>query len=266
MQTDDKPKRHGCLRALLWLGLVYLALQIAVSFLVRDYVLLMALFRLLIGWIAIVRVNVLQLSPSPAHLVTAVGVAIVALIGLHQLAVAWRKRVWPDLQWWRLRWSVAVFAGLLACSFAAIAVAGVAHQIAWLKGEHRVTSFRNQDRNRLSAFDLAAQLRDHADGEYPDALSEVRWQRGGMLALFPDRLLLYQASETATPEPWIYHGKGLNDTLPDGQLLLSAPRSVNGQRWVVVTPIEVMKVSEAEYHALVSQRRAKAQGGSSKTE
>jgi hypothetical protein len=190
-----------------------------------------------------------QLSPSPGHLVTAVGVAIVALIGLHQLAVAWRKRIWTDLPRWRLRWSGALFAGVLACSLAAIAVAGVAHQIAWLKGEHRVTSFRNQDRNRLSALDLAVQLHRHANGKYPDALSEVRWQRGGMSALFPDRLLLYQASETATPEPWVYHGKGLKVDSPEGLMLLSAPRSINGQRWVVLTSMEAMKVSDEEYHA-----------------
>jgi len=271
MQMDDRPKRRGCLRRLLGVGFVCFVLYVTLLVVIGDDLVPSILVRLLIGWAAIARTNGLQLSPNPVGLLTALGGAIAALIGLHLLALAWRKRRWPDLPRWKPSWSCALFIGLLSCSLAAIAFAGVAHQIAWLKNEPSVTSFRRLDMNYLAALDIAEQLERHANsrgngGRYPDSLNEVIWEHGGMSALQPDRMLLYQENQTATPEPWLYYGKGLTTRSLEGSLIFAAPRSVNGQRWVVLTPQEPKKITDAEYHALVSQLHSTAQNGSPSTE
>ncbi len=261
MAKDETSKRQGCLRALLWITLAGLLLQVVFQIMVRDFVFLKALVRLLIGWASFVKLNFLLLSPRPTYLILAFVMSIAAVIGLHLLALGWRARIWPTLPRWRQHWSVAVFAGLLACSLAAIAFAGVAHQIAWLKGESFFNSSRFRDKGYSAALDIVSQIQLHAsrernDGYYPDGMNEVSWERGGISALFPDRLLLYQASETAIPEPWIYHGKGLKTDSPEGLLLLSAPRSVEGKRWVVLTRADAKMVSDVEYQAHLKRLKA----------
>jgi len=217
----------------------------------------MGVFHLLVGWIEIIRTNWLGLRLSPPHLALALVMALAAVFGLHLLANAWRKRLTPDSGRWRLRWSLGLVGMLLASATAAIAFAGVAHQVAWMKGEQWKIMSHFRDRSRPSAFDIAIQLEDHAnhnkDGRYPDGLNEVNWTMGRLSGLFPSWYLLFRETLSATPEPWVYYGKGLTTKSPPGLMLLAAPRPQYGGRWVVLTPSQLEQVSEAEFESLVQQ-------------
>jgi len=245
MEACEPPKRFRWHR---WL----LGLVVVLVILLDQW---MVVFHLLVGWIVTIRNNWQGLTLSPPHLALALGLALAAVVGLHRLAVAWRKRLAPDAGRWRLRWSLAIVGMLLASATAAIAFAGVAHQVAWMKGEPWKIMSHFRDRSRPSAVDIAIQLEDyadhHKDGRYPDGLNEVNWTKGRISAVSPDWYLLFRETLSATPEPWVYYGKGLTKKSPPGLLLLAAPRPQYGGRWVVLTPLELAQVSEAEFESLV---------------
>ncbi len=252
----ERPRWRRLLRVLVWTVVAgFILFLVALS----EPWLIAAAGRVLLGWMLFLRTQLASLSPSPATMVSALVVTALAAAGLHLLAAAWRGRIWPDLPPWRVRWSVALTAAIMAAASAAMAVAGAAHQIAWLKNEPKLESWRVRSKLQSSAVDIAKQLERHADASgrnkpYPNRLDDVLWQRGNISALPPERLLLFQESLTATPEPWLYYGHGLNARSKEGSLLLAAPRALDGKRWIVLTPHEVKEVPEAEYQTLLRQR------------
>jgi len=252
MEACKPPKRFRWHRWVLGLAVAFVFMSV---FLVRGQAYLLVGKHLLLGWVDSLRINWLGLTLSPPHLILALVMALAAVFGLHRLAVAWRKRLRPDAGRWRVRWSLGLVGMLLASATAAIAFAGVAHQVAWMKGEQWVESSKYRDRAFVVALDLSRQLRgyaaNHVDGRYPDELNEVEWVNGSLAGYSPDRLLLFRDTHLSTPEPWLYFGKGLTIQSPPGLLLVAAPRSRLGKRWVVMTPGEVDQIEESDYQSLI---------------
>lgn len=257
MEASEPPKRSHKFRWLRWLLGLVVALVFLSVFVVHARAYLQAGQRLLIGWMTYFRVNWQELTLSPLPLILAGLIALAAVYGLHRLAMAWRTRQGPDASRWRLRWSLGIVGMLLASSTAAIAFAGVVHQIAWMNGEPWETSGSYRDWMYVNALDLGKQVEgyatNHEAGRYPDRLIDVDWVRGPLSGRMPEKYFLFRETRTATPEPWVYYGKGLTIQSPPGILLLATPRPIEGKRWVVLTPSKVEWVPEAEFESMVKR-------------
>lgn len=217
--------------------------------------------RLAFGWFDFLRINLGEVTFSLARIFTGVVGIGLATGGLHWFARGWRRVISPDGRPWRWRWSAAITGTMLAMSASALSVAGLAHQIAWLKGEPMLEYGFMKFNPMRDARDAAYQLSDFAkahEGKFPDDLPDlVAWifgPKGHESDI--SRLLFFRESQSATPEPWLYFGSGLTTDVPNDLILLASPRPSDRLRFVVTAGGELNYLLEEEFQkALLTQER-----------
>lgn len=222
-----------------------------------DWVILEALSRLFFGWLALLRENIAEITIVPHRMVSALIMASLALAGLHFLALRWRCWARPAGKPWRWAWSLSISAILLSAALAAMAVAGAAHQIAWLKGEPFSESRISHFRKFNDAKQIALIALDHAEkdeGRFPDDLIKlIEAEFGRQDEPWLINFLLYQENAHTTPEPWLYYGSGRSRP-DDGSpfLLLAAPRTSKGFRIAAMSNGQVKNLTEVEFESLLT--------------
>jgi hypothetical protein len=251
-KIEPKPKkRTGWIPRTIW---TIVALFFVLLFF--DWVILEALSRLFVGWLALLRVNVTEIAIVPHRVASALIMASLAVAGLHFLALRWRGWARPGGTPWRWIWSLSISAILLSAALAAMAVAGAAHQIAWLKGEPFSESRTSHVRKFNDAKQLTLIALDHAEkdgGRFPDDLIKlIEAEFGRQDEPWLVNFLLYQENTHTTPEPWLYYGSGRSRQDEKSFLLLAAPRSSKGFRIAAMSNGQVKNITEEEFTTLLA--------------
>lgn len=209
-----------------------------------------SLYLLGVGWFRFLQRNLEALRFDPERVLTSLIVLGLAVTGLHLLARAWRRHVRPQAPVWRLRWSLGITGLALLFACAAMAVAGLAHQIAWMSGNPILRwGHHGQLRAASTARQLAMVINSYAhehDDFYPPNLEALtRWSHQEEVARL-EKLLFYQIDASHTPEPWLYFGADRLIYDRADALLLAAPRPVKGKRLIVT--LDCMTSFEPESH------------------
>lgn len=256
MDEEIQPKariRRGFLpRALFWVCGIFFVL------LFFDGVVFAGFARLIFGWLILLRENFVEIHIVPHRIASALILAVLAVAGLHFIARRWRRWARPEEIPWRWAWSISISAILLSTALAAMAVAGAAHQVAWLKSEPISGSRISQARNFNYAKQIALIAFDHSErheGRFPDDITtpikeEIGTEDGQGLIYF----LFYQENSHTTPEPWLYFGAGRSHQEGESFLLLAAPRASKGKRIVVDTSGRARVVPEEEFITMLEKQ------------
>jgi len=242
-------------------GVIVVHLFLLFAFFISPTTMIEVPLRLAFGWLDFLRINLGEVTFSLARIFTGVVGIGLATGGLHWFARGWRRVISPDGRPWRWRWSAAITGTMLAMSASALSVAGLAHQIAWLKGEPMLEYGFMKFNPMRDARDAAYQLSDFAkahEGKFPDDLPDlVAWifgPKGHESDI--SRLLFFRESQSATPEPWLYFGSGLTTDVPNDLILLASPRPSDRLRFVVTAGGELNYLLEEEFQkALLTQER-----------
>ncbi len=250
LQPKPNTRKGFIPRAVLWTSLVFFVLFFF------DWVLFEALARLAFGWLVLLRENVAEIHIVPHRIASALIMATLAVAGLHFLAVRWRRWSNPGATPWRWDWSVSTSAILLSTALAAMAVAGAAHQAAWLKGEQisesRITHARKFNVAKQLAL-LAFEFSEKHHGKFPDDITTlIKEELGSRNDPWISHFLLYEESEHTTPEPWLYFGAGRFHREGESFLLFAAPRPGKAGRVVVDTGGRAATIPEDEFQALLA--------------
>jgi hypothetical protein len=223
----------GCF-VMMALGLVLLV----VSSLVFEPWMFQAPYRLAAGWFGFVAQKRELISIDPWRCITGFILAGVAVVGMHGLLRAWRRRGGPESGPWRWRWSLAIACVLLALGVAAVAATGGASQVAWLRKEPKIVDVSRSDqiRNANSAHQVLMIANHYAEehqGKYPESLAALaKWAVEEEVITTLGILFFFEATPGATPEPWLYFGRGLDQRVLENTVLLVSPRAVRGKRIV----------------------------------
>jgi len=262
--TDPHPRVKSKWRRLLgWLAKVLLILflvSLMVPFAAQG---LFAMpIRICVGWFWFIEQNGRLMEWDLGRCVTGLGSFGIAAVCLHGVIGVLRKRVRPEGAGWRWRWTGALVLAMLAFGLAGIAVTAMASQVVWLAGEPKVAlrGFSEAMRDSNGARQLlmiAREFADEHDGRYPDDLVEMAvWYGHPANPSFPQKLFFFQGDRGATPEQWLYFGRGLRDPIPAQTVLLAAPRAVKGKRCVGQGSGEVLFVEEAAFELMLGQQAA----------
>lgn len=263
---SSAPRKHqGCSNLMGGVILCSLLVFLAIAGVIPIFV-IEAPFHLLFGWVAFLAGNFNDITFDVGRILAGVVGVSLAMAGLHLLAGGWRRASWPGSPEWKWRWSAAITGTLVAMAAAALSVAGVAHQIAWLKGEPIVEygygrfylNTKQLNNARQAAFLLVDYTEAH-DGKYPENLSAmVAWSvSGGSWNGDATGLLLYSIGQRSTPEPWLYFGRGLTTPVPDKTILLAAPRPHEGLRLVVTADTAAKAIAEEDFQNAISTQQSR---------
>ncbi len=253
-----KPKRPWWRRLLRGL-LIILLLLFLLLLLGNEFWLIETLFKLGTGWWLFLQRNLAALHINPERILTSLVVLGFAVAGLHLLARAWRRHLHPQAQAWRSRWSLCIsgLALLLACS--AMAVAGLAHQVAWMSEQPLLQWNHGQFRNSSHARQLAMVIKAYADEHDnlcpPDLETLTRWSHREEIARL-EKLLFYQIDPSHTPEPWLYFGAGHRTSDKASTLLLASPRPIKGKRLMVTMDNMTSFEPESDFQKKLKEWRA----------
>ncbi len=257
--AEPKAKRPSWWRLLRWI----LAAPILLVFLLMlsaETWLFETLLKLGAGWWFFLQRNVVSMHFSPERILTSLAVLAFAVAGLHLLARAWRRHVRPQTPAWRLRWSLGIsgLALLLAC--AAMAVAGLAHQIAWMSGQPLLQTNMSQMRAASQARQVGMIIRfyaeEHDDLCPPNLENLIHWSNQEEATDW-SKLRFYQADPRHTPEPWLYFGVGQRITENSNRLLLAAPRPTSrGKRLIVTMDLTTSFEPESHFQKQLAEWKA----------
>jgi len=218
-------------------------------------------FKLLFGWAFFLYRNLGEIEFDPARLAAGLAGAFLAWLGLHLLASRWWRWAHRDGTRWSPAWSISIFAAMFALALSAMAVAGIGHQIAWLKGEPKLRDPITQWKSAGGASTIEWHLQKYAEangGKFPENLSILaswsndKWSETDDLR----NLVFFAESRHSTPEPWFYFGGGRLKSESPPFLLLASPRSSDGKRFIATSDRDVQTISEAEFQALLERQRS----------
>lgn len=219
---------------MMFLGLVLLV----VSSLVLEPWMFQAPYRLAAGWFGFVAQKREMMSIDPWRCITGIVLAGVAVAGMHGLLRPWRSRGGSESGPWRWRWSLAIASVMLALGVAAVAATGAFSQVAWLTKEPKIVDLSRSDqmRNASSARQVLMIANHYAEehqSKYPESLTALaKWAVEEEVITTLGKLFFFEATPGATPEPWLYFGRGLDPRVPENTVLLVSPRAVRGKRIV----------------------------------
>lgn len=250
-------KRHGCSTLAGWAILAFILVIFALFGIIPNFV-IETPFRLVIGWLTFLGRNINDITFNFSRIMAgALGLAL-ATGGLHFLARGW-QRTYRTENPWKWKWSAAITLAMITMGVAALSVAGVAHQVAWLKGETMVELRFMKSKPQQDVRNIAFYLSEYAerhDGEFPLNLSDLAQSTLGQDAdenSLSD-ILFFTPDRNSTPEPWLYFGGGLNNDVPNDFILVASPRSSDGLRFAATAEGEVLYLSEEEFQdALLKQ-------------
>jgi len=253
-------KRLGCSTLAGWTILGFILVIFALFGIIPNFV-IETPFRLVIGWLAFLGRNVNDITFDISRIMAgALGLGL-ATGGLHFLARGWRRTSRPENPW-KFKWSAAITLAMITMGVAALSVAGVAHQVAWLKGEPMVELRFMKSKPQQDARNIAFYLSEYAerhDGEFPLNLSDLAQSTLGQDAdenSLSD-ILFFTPDRNSTPEPWLYFGGGLNNEVPEDFILVASPRSSDGLRFAATAEGEVLYLSEEEFNDALSKQAQK---------
>ena len=197
-------------------------------------------FHLLAGWVLFLVNHLTEMTWDWVSILTGGGIVVLAIAVLHGFCVSWVRRT-NAIGTWKTRWSCALGMLMIVMSCAAISVAGIGHQIAWLAREEWVTDSSRlwalRQQNRL--FQLAGVVnafKAQHEGQLPkDLMTLAAWAKSDndLVPFEFDKWMLFQNVEEGTPELWSYFPPSDRRVQPArGGILLASPRPVNG-RWIV---------------------------------
>lgn len=250
-------KRLGCSALAGWAILGFILVIFALFGIIPNFV-IETPFRLVIGWLTFLGRNINDITFNFSRIMAgALGLAL-ATGGLHFLARGWQRTYRPENPW-KWKWSAAITLAMITMGVAALSVAGVAHQVAWLKGETMVELHFMRSKPQRDVRNIAFYLSEYAerhDGEFPSDLSDLAESTPGQDAdenRLPDELF-FIPDRNATPEPWLYFGRGLNNEVPEDFILVASPRLSDGLRFAATAEGEVLYLSEEEFKDALSKQ------------
>lgn len=211
-----------------------------------------AFLLLLSGWWYFIEANWIALHFNAERVITSLVVILLAGAGLHLLARAWHKYLRPAAPPWKVRSSLCltVLALLLGC--AAISVAGLAHQIAWLSSQPMLhmdisSMLRQSSHARQLAMIINYYAEEHAQQYPPDLKTLRQWMESEDPDSRMTKLMLYQPIPHDTPESWLYFQPSDEDKNDATALLLAAPRPRKDKRLVVTMDHSTIFMPENEF-------------------
>ncbi len=216
-------------------------------------------FKLIFGWAFFLYRNLGEIEFDPARLAAGLAGAFLAWLGLHLLATRWWRWSHRDGTRWSPAWSVSIFAAMFALALSAMAVAGIGHQIAWLKGEPKLRDPISQRKSAGGASTVEWHLQEYAEangGKFPENLSilaswsKEKWSETDDLR----NLVFFSESRHSTPEPWFYFGGGHLKSESPPFLLLASPRPSDGLHFIAMSNREVESVSEDEFKDILAKQ------------
>jgi hypothetical protein len=256
-EVKSPRKRLGCSTLAGWAILGFILVIFALFGIIPNFV-IETPFRLVIGWLAFLGRNVNDITFDISRIMAgALGLGL-ATGGLHFLARGWQRTYRPENPW-KWKWSIAITLAMITMGVAALSVAGVAHQVAWLKGETMVELRFMKSKPQQDVRNITFYLSEYAErhnGGLPLNLSDLAKSALGQDAdenSLSD-ILFFTPDRNSTPEPWLYFGGGMNNDVPNDFILVASPRSSDGLRFAATAEGEVLYLSEEEFKDALSKQ------------
>lgn len=219
------------LGVLIWIGVLAIFFLSLVLLSGTSPYLLDPPFHLLFGWIGFLWVTLPKMAMRWEMIFSALIALAFAMVILHVVARWFLARIGTSGAWTTKSTSAVVVAVivLFAASFMAT---GIGHQVAWLRNEPMVKSYRfgenrhlSQQGNNARQIVLAIQLyAGQHDGRFPRMLEDLapEYIEGDALV----RLKHFQSHPNSEGEPWSYLGYGMTSDMPQYLPLVVSPRPI----------------------------------------